>query len=104
MSGPNIDRRFFVDTNVLLYALDTGDPARHEQARRWMAVLWESGAGRISWQVLNEYYSNARKVKAAMAVARLAQALVEREEAPQAVRARGFFLRRAVGLLGALPG
>ena len=51
--------RVFVDTNVLLYSLDTADPAKRSASRRWMTALWESGAGRLSWQVLNEFYANA---------------------------------------------
>jgi len=51
--------RFFVDTNVLLYSVDPTDPAKHLRARQWMDALWHSDAGRLSWQVLNEFYWNA---------------------------------------------
>lgn len=51
MSGP-----IFVDTNVLVYARDRTDEEKNRQAIAWMAVLWEIGAGRLSWQVLQEYY------------------------------------------------
>jgi predicted nucleic acid-binding protein len=50
---------FFVDTNVLLYSMDSAEPAKRELAREWMQVLWESRSGRLSWQVLNEFYANA---------------------------------------------
>ena len=50
---------FFVDTNILLYALAGRDPARREPAAEWLSSLWETRAGRISWQVLNEFYANA---------------------------------------------
>jgi predicted nucleic acid-binding protein len=46
----------FVDTNVLVYARDDTDPAKHEKARAWMERLWTSATGRISVQVLEEYY------------------------------------------------
>ena len=51
----------FVDTNVLLYCVDDRDPAKRDQARRWIAACWERRCGRLSNQVLNEFYSNARK-------------------------------------------
>jgi predicted nucleic acid-binding protein len=44
----------FVDTNVLVYARDDTDPAKHEKARAWMEQLWTSATGRISVQVLEE--------------------------------------------------
>ena len=53
--------RFFVDSNVLLYSVDASVPVKREQARRWLAALWESGAGRLSWQVLQEFYVNAER-------------------------------------------
>ena len=57
--------RFFVDTNVLLYSVDPAGGNKRELAQRWADALWTSGAGRISWQVLNEFYVHAvRKVRA----------------------------------------
>ena len=50
---------FFVDTNVLLYSVDATDAAKRARARQWMHTLWTSDSGRLSWQVLNEFYSNA---------------------------------------------
>ena len=51
----------FVDTTVLLYALDEADPEKQAAARAWRAALWESRAGRISFQVLQEFYVNVRQ-------------------------------------------
>ena len=51
----------FLDTNVLLYGVDDRDVAKRDKARAWIATCWERRCGRISSQVLNEYYSNARK-------------------------------------------
>ena len=51
--------RFFVDTNVLLYSLDPSDRVKQELAHRWVDRLWHDGTGRLSWQVLNEFYFNA---------------------------------------------
>jgi predicted nucleic acid-binding protein len=50
---------FFVDTNVLLYCIDNKDAEKRRLARSWQDRLWESNAGRVSWQVLNEFYWNA---------------------------------------------
>lgn len=50
---------YFVDTNVLLYSLDVRDPAKRAMANAWLEHLWQSRNGRLSWQVLNEFYSNA---------------------------------------------
>jgi len=46
----------FVDTNVLIYALDETDPEKHQAARLWRAELWKGRRGRISYQVLQEFY------------------------------------------------
>ena len=51
----------FVDTNVLLYGVDDRDPAKRDSARAWLAVCWERRCGRLSTQVLNEFYANARR-------------------------------------------
>src|SRR5882672_3826980 len=48
----------FVDTNVLLYALDQADLKKHEKARAWRTELWKRKCGRISVQVLQEFYAN----------------------------------------------
>lgn len=46
----------FVDTNVLIYHRDARDPAKQRAAAEWMALLWETRVGRLSTQVLQEYY------------------------------------------------
>jgi predicted nucleic acid-binding protein len=53
------DGRYFVDTNVLLYVIDSARPEKRDRCKEWMNLLWENGAGRTSWQVLNEFYFNA---------------------------------------------
>ena len=47
----------FVDTNVLVYARDASEPAKQPAAGRWLRLLWATRSGRVSAQVLNEYYS-----------------------------------------------
>jgi len=61
----------FVDSNVFLYALDEADPTKQHAARNWRAELWKSRRGRVSFQVLGEFYVNAlRKQPAAREEAR----------------------------------
>jgi predicted nucleic acid-binding protein len=63
--------RFFVDTNVLLYAMDPADKRKHDAARVWLSSLWETARGAVSWQVLHEFYVNAlRKLGAPAAKSR----------------------------------
>ena len=52
---------FFVDTNVLLCAIDLANPKKRHAAQGWIDALWKAAAGRISWQVLHEFYVNAEK-------------------------------------------
>lgn len=68
-----MDDSFFVDTNVLLYALNANTPDKQQIAGSWLQALWKGKAGRISWQVVHEFYSNAvRKLSVPKNVARLA--------------------------------
>ena len=46
----------FVDTNVFVYLRDSRDPLKQARCAEWMRYLWDSHAGRISSQVLQEYY------------------------------------------------
>lgn len=50
------DSPVFVDTNVLVYLRDSRDPERQRRAAEWLGYLWESRLGRVSVQVLHEYY------------------------------------------------
>jgi predicted nucleic acid-binding protein len=49
----------FVDSSVFLYAVDDADPVKQQAARTWRAELWKSRRGRVSFQVLGEFYVNA---------------------------------------------
>ncbi len=51
----------FVDTNVLLYAFSQDEPVKRERAQSLLERLWQSGTGRISTQVLQEFYVNATR-------------------------------------------
>ena len=46
----------FVDTNVIVYARDAREPAKQRLAETWLDHLWHERLGRISFQVLSEYY------------------------------------------------
>ena len=62
---------FFTDTNLLLYSAGTAHADKNRRAHRWLSALWSAGAGRLSYQVLNEFYANAvRKLGAAVPEAR----------------------------------
>ncbi|MBV9073928.1 MAG: PIN domain-containing protein [Acidobacteria bacterium] len=51
----------FVDTNVFLYALDQSELRKQAAARRWREELWRSRRGRISFQVLEEFYAQVMR-------------------------------------------
>jgi predicted nucleic acid-binding protein len=60
----------FVDTNVLLYEWDARAADKRERSARWLAELWHSRRGRLSYQVLAEYYVTVtRKLKPGMPAA-----------------------------------
>lgn len=57
----------FVDTNVLVYARDSRDARKQQRAEEWLAHLWRYRLGRLSLQVLQEYYvSVTQKLKPGM--------------------------------------
>lgn len=53
--------RFFVDTNILMYAHDTTAGEKHARAKRLLEQLWETRAGVVSIQVLQELAVNLRR-------------------------------------------
>ena len=55
-TGAATASRVFVDTNVLVYLRDTRTPEKQARCAEWMSFLWESRAGRLSTQILQEYY------------------------------------------------
>lgn len=52
----DLDARVFVDSNVFIYRLDTSEPEKRAVADEWVRRLWEKRNGRLSVQVLNEFY------------------------------------------------
>jgi predicted nucleic acid-binding protein len=53
--------RFFVDTNILVYAHDATAGDKHDRARSLVEQLWADRSGVLSTQVLQEFYINIRK-------------------------------------------
>ncbi len=88
----------FVDTNVLVYARDTADPAKHARAAEWLAYLWRTGEGRVSVQVLQEYYVTMTRKLVPGLEAPTARADVEDLLAWQPVTVDGGALRLAWSL------
>jgi predicted nucleic acid-binding protein len=50
--------KVFVDSNVLIYAHDKDAGSKQVQAAQRLGELWETGLGRLSTQVLQEFYVN----------------------------------------------
>lgn len=53
--------RYFVDTNILIYAHDSAAGEKHARAKALIEQLWESRAGVVSTQVLQELAVNLRR-------------------------------------------
>ena len=76
----------FVDTNILIYAHDLEAGVKRERAVAKLRELWNSGSGRLSVQVLQEFYVNAtQKLATPMA----------RSTAREVVRTYGVWVRHA---------
>jgi predicted nucleic acid-binding protein len=61
----------FVDTNILIYAYDQKAGEKHSRASRALERLWGERTGRVSVQVLQEFYVTAtQKLKTPRASAR----------------------------------
>ncbi|MEE9445195.1 MAG: PIN domain-containing protein [Cocleimonas sp.] len=48
--------KVFVDTNILVYARDASEEDKQIKAKEWIAHLWKTRSGRLSYQSFNEYY------------------------------------------------
>jgi len=58
----------FVDTNVLLYAVDPRTPAKQQRAQAWLRLCWQRDCGRISTQVMHELFANLRRVAPSLGI------------------------------------
>ncbi len=60
--------KVFVDSNVLIYAHDSDAGAKQQRAAERFKQLWGNGQGRLSTQVLQEFYVNTtQKIKKPLA-------------------------------------
>lgn len=55
----------FVDSNVLIYSVDATEPEKQSRAKRWLELLWLTRSGRLSFQVLQEFYVNVTRATGA---------------------------------------
>jgi predicted nucleic acid-binding protein len=53
--------RYFVDTNILMYAHDTSAGEKHQRAKGLLEKLWRDRSGVVSTQVLQELAVNLRR-------------------------------------------
>lgn len=53
--------KYFLDTNVLIYAHDVTQRAKHDRAGKLVEQLWSTGVGVLSTQVLQELCVNLRR-------------------------------------------
>lgn len=53
--------RYFLDTNILVYAHDRSAGKKHERARSLVEKLWATSEGVLSTQVLQELCINLRR-------------------------------------------
>ena len=56
MTAPEFALPAFVDTNILVYAVDAAQTRKQPIAKAVLTELWNKRSGRLSVQVLNEYY------------------------------------------------
>ena len=53
--------KYFVDTNILVYAHDASTGVKHKRAQALLERLWNSGNGVLSTQVLQELCISVRR-------------------------------------------
>jgi predicted nucleic acid-binding protein len=53
--------KYFVDTNILMYAHDRSAGQKHARAKAIVEALWRDRTGVVSTQVLQELWVNLRK-------------------------------------------
>jgi predicted nucleic acid-binding protein len=67
---------FMLDSNVLVYSVDSSEPEKQRVAQRVLAELRESNRGAICTQVLGEYFRvSTRKIQAPLARAQAERSL-----------------------------
>ena len=79
----------FVDSSVLIDAHDLDAGAKRERAVAKLRELWDSGTGRLSVQVLQEFYVNATQELATP---------IARSTAREVIKTYGVWIHRATTL------
>lgn len=69
--------KYFVDTNILMYAHDTAAGVKHDRARALVEELWRNRSGVVSTQVLQELCVNLRRKSARPVDLKTARAIVK---------------------------
>jgi predicted nucleic acid-binding protein len=67
----------FVDTNILVYAHDADAGEKHQRAVEILQGLWETDTGRLSVQVLQEFYINVTRKLATRLARSTAREVIE---------------------------
>lgn len=69
---------YFVDSNVRIYERDTAEPDKQRQASQWLSFLWQTRAGRLSYQVLQEFYAvTTRKLQPGLTAVEARECIVD---------------------------
>jgi predicted nucleic acid-binding protein len=68
--------KYFVDTNILLYAHDVRAGPRHDRARALVEELWNTRSGVVSTQILQELVVNLRRKSAQPLTAKATREIV----------------------------
>lgn len=89
--------KFFLDTNILIYAYDGSDPAKHAIALSLIEAISKSGTPVVSTQVLQEFAAAVRrKAKPLLSTRKVQEILVE------ILQAWEVFVGNAVTIISAL--
>lgn len=53
--------KFFLDTNIFIYSFDSKNPKKKKISEKLVSQALSTGAGAISWQVVQEFLNAAQK-------------------------------------------
>ena len=90
--------KFFVDTNILVYAYDVSEGEKHRIASALIEDLWNAGNGVISVQVLQEFFVTVTRKVAEPVLPAVAREWAARYLSWQVVAADGQSVMNAIEL------